>query len=504
MTPGKYKLALEANLSRTSRLALGCLLVLTMFVLAMPMLQAQVAMERLPYSGGVLMSRAIRQGRVQIHPGSVEELTGGGFLSCSPAPCLFTPVRASNNGSSIANEDPLAINPTNGQQLGTGANDYNCGNIQGFYNTSDGGTTWTHTCSPGSGGQGDPVTGYDMLGNTFAGGIQSGSFKIFTSTDNGSHWSAPITVTGPLLGYLADKPWMEVDTHSTSPFVNNIYFSGTQFSFSSNSEISVSVSSDHGATWSTVAVDTQQHFPTFVDQFSDIAIGDDGTVYVNWIRCPANGSAGDCGGTTTNLMFSKSTDGGHTWSTPAIAGTTKLAPDACFCAFYGSLPNTSERVSDIPSNAAVGSGSTAKIYVTYYNWTGTMLQVNMISSQDGGTTWSAPVVVDKSSTKGDQFMPWVQVNSGGRISVTWLDRRNDSSNLKYQPFFTTSSNGTNFAKSHALTSALSNPLNDGFGGGFMGDYRTHVWNGKAINAVWMDTTFTNTNCQDAFGGVQIK
>ena len=477
-----------------------------MFVLAMPMLQAQVALERLPYSGGVLMSRAINQGRVQIHPGSVEELTAGGFLTCSPAPCLFTPVRASNNGSSIANEHALAVNPTNGQQLASGANDYNCGNIQGFYTTNDGGTTWGHACSPGSGGEGDVVVGYDRLGNTFAAAIQSGSFKAFTSTDNGAHWSAPITVTGPLLGYLADKPWMEVDTHTTSPFVNNIYVSGTQFAFSSNSEISVSVSSDHGATWTTKAIDTQQHFPTAVDQFSDIAIGDDGTVYVNWIRCPANGPSGDCGGTTASIMFSKSSDGGATWSTAAVAATTKLAPDPNFCCFYGMLPNTSERVSDIPANAAKGSGSTASVYATYYNWTGTMLQTMLVSSTDGGTTWGTPKIVDSSSTKGDQFFPWVNLSAnGGKIGVTWLDRRGDPSNVKYQPFFSTSSNGgSSFSKSHALSSALSNPLQDGFGGGFMGDYRTHVFNGKAINAVWMDTTFTNTNCQDAFGGVALK
>jgi hypothetical protein len=59
-------------------------------------------------------------------------------------------------------------------------------------------------------------------------------------------------------------------------------------------------------------VDTEQLFPT-VDQFSDLAIGRDGTVYVSWMRCTANEPTGDCGGTTATSLLSKSTDGGNIW-----------------------------------------------------------------------------------------------------------------------------------------------------------------------------------------------
>jgi hypothetical protein len=390
----------------------------------------------------------------------------------------------------------------NSQNFLSGANDYNCGNIQGFYASTDGGQTWTHTCSKGSGGQGDPVVGYDRLGNTFSGGIQSGSFKIFKSTDNGMTFGNPITVTGPLLGYLADKPWMEVDTNASSPFVNSIYYSGTQFSFNSDSEISVSYSRDAGATWTTHAVDTVQHFPTTVDQFSDLGIGADGTVYVSWLRCPANGPSGDCGSTVANIMVSKSTDGGMTWSPAAVAFTTTLAPDPSFCCFYGQLPNTSERVSNIPSIEARGSGASAKLYVAYYNWTGSKLQVMLRTSPDGGATWSAGTVVSNAS--GDQFFPWVSVGNQ-RVTVSWLDRRNDPANLKYQPVIAESGNGgVSFGPIHLLSTAMSNPLNDGFGGSFMGDYRTSVTTQGTFNAVWMDTTTGTNNVQDEFGGYRLR
>ena len=491
---------MEGNLNRNSRVSVALISAFVLVTLLTPMLSAQV-LEKLPYSGGVLTARGIRSGRIHLPAATSSNVGANPDLTCSPAPCLFTPVRASNGGTQPANENPLAVSPINSLKLLSGANDYNCSNIQGYYASTDGGTTWNHTCSPGSGGQGDPVVGYDRLGNTFAGGIQSGSYKIFISTNDGTSWGAPITVSGPLLGYLADKPWMEVDNNASSLFVNNIYYSGTQFASNSDSEISVSVSSDHGQHWTTKAVDTRQHYPTNVDQFSDLGIGSDGTVYVTWIRCPASGPAGDCGSTTANVMFTKSADGGLTWTPAVSAFTTTLAPDACFCAFYGSLPNTSERVSDIPSIEATGSGATAKLYVAYYNWTGTKLQTMLRTSIDGGLTWSAGTVV--SSASGDQFFPWVSLLQG-RPVASWLDRRNDPSNVKYQPMFAISNNGgTSFGAAHKLSSAQSNPLNDGFGGSFMGDYRTSVTTGTTFYAVWQDTTTGTNDVQDMFGGAKL-
>jgi len=398
------------------------------------------------------------------------------------------------------NEDPIATNLKNAAQLLTGGNDYNCSNIQGFYASGDGGSTWTHTCFPGSGGDGDPIVGYNLKNVAYAGGIQNSSIVLSSSTNNGQTWGTPVVVVGALLGSTADKPWLQVDTNSTSTFVNDLYVSSTQFDASSDSEIVVSHSTDGGKTWTTKVVDTKQIYPNEVDQFSDLAVGADGTVYATWQRCPATGSGGDCGGTVAKMLMSKSTDGGNTWSTAVTVATPTLVPDSCGCAFYGSLPNTSERVSNIPSVAVFGSGATASVYVTYYNWTGTQMQVMMAASTNGGSSFGTPVRVT-SSTKGDEFFQWINLARNGTIGVTWLDRRNDPNNLKYQPFVTISSNGgTSFSTSAPLSTTLSNPLDDGFGGGFMGDYRTHVFNGRTMFAAWMD--MRSLVSQDEVGGVQ--
>jgi hypothetical protein len=481
-------------LTRNSR-ALWCsILTSTLFLLLTPFLNAQNQhIFDKPYSGGYLAAKAFKEGTLHIQSGTANRVAPPS-LTCTPAPCAFTPVDASEGGTNPVNEDPIAVNPTNSLQILTGGNDYNCANIQGFFASGDGGTTWTRVCSPGSGGEGDPIVGYDLNNVAHAGGIQSGAVVGFTSTNNGMTWSAPVTITKAQLGYLADKPWMEIDTNASSSHKNNIYVSTTQFA---------STSADGGKTWSSKAVSALAKYPTSVNQFSDLAVGTDGTVYLNWINCPpSNGNAPYCGGQKSSIMFSKSTDGGTTWSTPSTVGTVTFVTDPSGCCFYGQLPNTSERVSNLPSNGALGSGSTASVYVAAYNWTGTQMQVEVFTSANGGSTWGAPVIVNPTSTKGDQFFQWLNVNSAGTVGVTWLDRRNDTANLSYQPFFAYSkTKGASFSKGHALSKSKSNPDNDGFGGTFMGDYTGNAWNGtKTLYQSYMDTT-TNT-CQDFVTGVQ--
>ncbi len=484
-------------MTRNSRVLWCSFLACTLLMLLTPVLSAQNIFNK-PQSGGYLAAKAFKAGTLRPQVGSVIN-QGNPDLTCSPAPCAFTPVKVSNIGPSMVDEDPIASNPNNPLQLLSGGNDYNCSNIQGWYASSDGGSTWKDTCSPGTGGEGDPIVAYDANNVAYAGGIQNGVIVVSSSTNNGQTWGTPVKAVKNELGYLADKPWMESDTKTGSAFKNSLYISTTQFDLSSGSQIWVAHSTDGGKTWKDVAVSTKQTFPGMVDQFSDLAVGDDGTVYLNWLRCPTNGPTGDCGGTTSKIMFSKSSDGGATWSAEAQAATTKLTPDTG-CCFYGSLPNTSERVSNIPANAASGSGATATVYAAFYNWTGTQMQIMVAKSSNGGTTWGTPVRANK-STKGDQFFQWANLASNGKkLAVTWLDRRNDPANVKYQAFFSSSVNGTTFTADHALTSTLSDPFKDGFGGSFMGDYYASTWDGRAMYMVWPDTG--TGIIQDTIGGVQ--
>jgi Neuraminidase (sialidase) len=334
--------------------------------------------------------------------------------------------------------------------------------------------------------------GYDLLNTAYISGIDASSGIVFEkSHNNGTTWTKPAVAVAPFFsGGLADKPWLEIDTYPASPRANSLYISVTQFDASSNSEITVAHSNDGGATWTNVAIDAKQLFPV-VDQFSDLATGKDGTVYATWIRCTANGPTGDCGGTTANVMYSKSTDGGITWSGAVAIFTANLAPDPGSCCFYGSLPNTSERVSNIPVIAADNSNGVhaGNLYVAYYSWTGSYMQVLVATSTDGGATWSSKAVTPSTDTH-DQFFPWVNVNHAGVVGVSWMDRRNDPSNVNYEAFGSFSPNGgSSFSTNVDLSAAPSNPFNDGFGGFFIGDYTGNAWSGnKTFYVVYTDTT----------------
>jgi hypothetical protein len=473
----------------------------------------QTALSPSPVSSGVLMARAIGSGRVQL-PEPTAGLFSPESLACSPAPCRLPNVQASEGGAPV-NEDPIAVNPGNTRELLTGGYDFNCsadgGISAGFYASSDGGSTWNKTCLgnlTGYFGAGDPALGYDRSNVAFISGVSleasnpsTGDIVFEKSSNNGAVWSAPQVAVKPVFANgLADKDWLEIDTNASSPRVNTLYISTTQFdSAALNSRIAVSRSSNSGNTWTTSVVDATQKYPA-VDQWSDLAIGKDGTVYVTWQRCTANGPAGDCGGTTASMMFSKSVNGGNTWSTPVLMAKTRLAPDGCQCAFYGSLPNTAEPVSNIP---AIGIDNSAglharNLYAAMYNWTGTKMTVQVVTSTNGGTTWGKPVVV--SAAVHDQFFPWLSVSGTGIVGVSWLDRRNDPANVSYQAFAALSlTGGAIFTQSHLISTAVSNPANDGFGGTFMGDYTGNAWASNTLFVSWMDSR-GGANMQNEVGG----
>ncbi len=350
-------------------LAGGTALATIIGLAAIPLAQAQspqtrpntVRLEKSPLSGGVLMARAIRSGRVQLRGEALGAPPPAG-LSCKPRPCALPNVQASGNGGQPVDEDPLSIDPNNNKHLVSGGNDYNCGSsLRGFFASTDGGKTWIHKCGPvgpgTTGGFGDPAIAWDLNGNVFSAGIDglsSGDTQISVSksTDNGNTWGTPVAAA-KATGLFMDKEWLEADTNPGSPHANALYVSVTQFS-GNNSRIGVSHSTDGGNTWTLVNVGTQQIYPTSVDQFSDLAVGADGTVYAAWLRCPATGPAGDCGDTDAAMYMSKSTDGGNKFILLPIVA---FAPFTDHCRTHRSASATfrsSQSITPRPAQTSAG------------------------------------------------------------------------------------------------------------------------------------------------------
>ena len=169
------------------------------------------------------------------------------------------------------------------------------------------------------------------------------------------------------------------------------------------------------------------------------------------------------------------------------------------------IPNTSVGAENYPAIGVDNSNGphAGNLYVVMYNWTGTFMQVQVIRSTDGGNTWSKPVPVAPASDTHDQFFPWLSVSPTGLVGVSWLDRRNDPANIDYQAFAAISTDGGQTFPNVQLTTAFSNPNNNGYvNNGWMGDYTGNTWAGPDFVAAWMDSS-NGVDMQDVVGGIRL-
>lgn len=277
------------------------------------------------------------------------------LLTCSPAPCVVSPVQASEGGLEVA-DAPIVADPVNPQRLLLGATDFNCQDIQllssvGFYLSADGGATWSaplclvggiqsgrYTYFPG----GDPMVGFDRNGNTYIAGTYFDNeggftgFAGFEKSSDGINWSALAPALGaPNNNSVVGYTWLAVDTNPASPFVNNVYISGVLIGpaqDNSKNQVSVAHSTDGGHTWTTTRVAAVQIAPAG-DVNTNLAVGGDGTLYLTWLYCNS-GPFYFCSDNKAYMVFSKSVDGGNAWSKPILMATIVLGPG---------LPNSNSR-----------------------------------------------------------------------------------------------------------------------------------------------------------------
>jgi len=432
-----------------------------------------------------------------------------GQFNCSPAPCVLPPTQASEGGG-IVTDSPIVTNPLNATQLLLGSVDANCYGL-GFHLSSDGGSTWKVTCMASiyKGGvwspSDEPQVGYDRKGAAYIAGLYypsegRGSFVAFQKSTNGTHWSKPaVALRAP--GASPMDTGLTVDTNVGSHWVNSLYVSGLMELAHGNTQVLVAHSNDGGATWTQAAVDPVQIYPE-EDRFTRMAVGKDGTVYTTWMHCRGKkGGDGSALCRTAHMMFSKSTDGGNTWSRAQQIVTVGMP-------HYWWLPNTNPGIG-VDNFPVIGVDNSdgahaGNLYVAMYTWTGSYLRVQMIRSTDGGTTWSNPVPLAPPSDTHDQFFPALSVSATGLVGVSWLDRRNDPANIDYQAFAAISEDGgQSFGANWQLTTAFSNPdVNGDYN--WMGDYTGNTWKGDNVFvAAWMDSS-NGTDMQEEVGGVRLK
>ena len=140
------------------------------------------------------------------------------------------------------------------------------------------------------------------------------------------------------------------------------------------------------------------------------------------------------------------------------------------------LTHTGVRVSEIPAIDVDNSAGpfTGRLYMVFYTWTGSYMQVEVIASSDRGATWSVPIPVTSGTLAWDDFFPWLSVNNSGVVGVTWLEAAPIHSIVNTRPLPRLTRWGASSGSNVRIASKPSPPS------GFMGDY-TGKPNGTATS-----------------------
>jgi hypothetical protein len=335
-------------------------------------------------------------------------------------------------------------------------------------------------------------------------------------------WSAPTFInptTSPAT--LNDKEWIAVDSNSASRFRDRIYVTWTRFLFNASngsyvqSPIAFVSSSDGGRTFSTPKLISGN---VLYSQGSRPVVGPDGALYVFWDGATRLAS-------TDSTWMVKSTDGGATWSTPKavapLADIEELEDTVFRVNSYPAAAAAPNGDLYVTWTTDTSNGSVA-VYSKSTNggttWTAparafpaaTRTPIGYpVTQPSTGQPLNAPSpagpvedvfpAVDVSpdghvyigAYRGDVVSPWQTCASApappvGRIECDRLGDYIDNTRLDYVVTDLTTG---------VTQSVSTHPINtrNGFGGGFFGDYTDlSVGGDGTFHALWTDSNNQQT------------
>jgi hypothetical protein len=483
------------------------------------------------------------------------------------------------------NEESIAADPNNSKSLVASQNDYRRGdgNCETAYSV-DGGKNWKDSTVPsgftrGSGGNarqyweagGDTSVAWDTRGNAYlscqlfnrGAGVtensdQSSAFVIMRSTGNkGASWNFTGRYTtlnfdpDATTGVLEDKALLAVDHNVNSPYRDRIYVTWTQFASDGTAYIYETHSNDYGETFSspvlvsgTSSLCNQTYgLPTpqgtcNENQFSDPFVGPNGDLYVAYDNFNNAVTGAD---NRNQILLSKSTDGGQTFSAPVKVSDYYDLPDcdtyqgsgadpgrACVpekgsshvsvfratnYASGGVNPKNSNQVvvtlgSYINQDSNESNGCTPDGFSPFgtndyigVKTAGACANKILVSvSNDGGATFTGGttdprngtiVNQDPAQAHTDQFWQWAAFTKDGKLAVDYYDRQYGNDETTGASDFTLSGSKdlVKFASKRVTSSSMPAPteFGGGSGGQFYGDY---IWLDTAGNdalPIWSDT-----------------
>ncbi|GGU38167.1 sialidase family protein [Lentzea flava] len=344
-------------------------------------------------------------------------------------------------------EPQVAVNPANPDEMigATQQDRWPDGGARGLSSwiTHDGGASWGKlpdvpwsACQGGPARFGrvtDPWVSYDKAGNAYFIGqpIDSGALGLsaisVTSLDRSTwSWRPPQIIqedTGDR-GVFNDKVSITGDPtragYAYATWIRGSYPNdGKQHpiadlhSFAYRGKPMFSRTTDGGLTWST-PVPMRDSNSYF--QGNQIAVGPDGTLY-NVAANLFTGAGLNDKGVYMGVMTSR--DAGLHWSAPA-----QIAPIR-FAQLFVPDNNFPIRAEDYLPDIAVDMTSGA-VYVVWADGLGTALnKVVLAKSTDGGRHWSGPTVVATGGPGVQSYNHAIDVSDTGMVTLTYWDDRNN-------------------------------------------------------------------------------
>ncbi len=368
------------------------------------------------------------------------------------------------------NEPSIIIDPKNPNVLIAGAN------LNNYYISVDSGYTWTENIITSSYGVwGDPVISVDTASNFYFFHLSNPSSGHWIdrivcqkSSDYGSSWS-----NGSFAGLngnkAQDKQWCTIDRTN-----NNMYLTWTQFdNYGSSypydsSNILFSKSTDAGISWSD---------PIRINKRAGDCIDEDNTVEGAVPAVGPNGEIYVSWAGPNGLVFNKSLDQGNTWLNQEII--IDPLPGGWDFSISGisranGLPVTTCDLSNGPNRGTI-----------YINWSDqrnglTNTDIWLIESTDGGLTWSMPKKVNDDNSNKQQFFTWMTIDqTNGYLYFVFYDRRNYS-NDSTDVYMALSIDGGNTFINRKISQSPFLPDS----GVFFGDYTNITVHNGVIRPIW--------------------
>ena len=395
------------------------------------------------------------------------------FLITAATSAQYTNVLIDNSHS--PEEVSIVINPKNLNQLVAGSNISNC-----HYSTN-GGLNWSWlNLTSTYGVYGDPIVMCDTMGYFYYFHLSNPSSGNWIdrmvcqkSTNAGVSWSNG-TYTGLNYPKEEDKPGVVIDRKN-----NYIYITWTEFDYygttnqSDSSRILFSKSTDGGLTWST---------PVRIDKLGGDCYDSDNTAEG---AVPATGPNGElyvawAGPKVRNsqygIFLNKSTDKGVTWlANPIYVCDQPGGWDYNVAGIYrcNGLPATCCDASNGPYSGNI-----------YINWTDSAgvndHDVKFIKSTNGGTNWSSVKRVNNDAAGKEQFFSWMTVDQyNGHIYIVFYDRRNYSDN-NTDVYIARSTDGGETFSNFVVSSSSFIPGQ----GTFFGDYNGITAYAGVVRPIW--------------------